>query len=180
MRQHLEELYKKKGYLSWFLKRYLLKEEKTRPILDFLLHNDEVLTGITFVEDIRPYPNAILISSEDAKTVSYLLRIEGKYYENVDEFMEILKTKQSSQFYIWLAFNREFICSVCSRVIKDPKFTNRSRAKELVYELEKEILLLQKAKETKKKEILLAIDEALANKNKEMFFSLSNLLKDLL
>lgn len=180
LNHHVEKFYKNKGFLRWFLNKYHLKEEKTRTILEYILNNDELLNRVNLVEDIRLYANAILISSEDAKTVSYLLRIEGKYFEDIDEFMGVLKTKPSIDLCLWLAFNREFVCFTCSGKVKqtsEVEFSNK--AKQQVHNIEKSINSFLKVKQDKKELILLAIDNTLENNNEQEFIRLSKLLKGL-
>jgi uncharacterized protein YpiB (UPF0302 family) len=179
MEHKVLQLYKKKGYIKWFLNRNLLKDPQTAKILIHILENEELLDKVRFIEDLRPYETALLISSEDAKTVSFLLRIEDSYYEDIDMFIEDLSKKEIEALYIWLSFDREFLCSACSGVLyESPEVKFKKQAQSLIYKLENEIISNITKKDKLRKEILLKIDNALVEGKVDEFFQLTERLRE--
>ncbi len=173
-------VYQKKRYIRWFLDTYELKNPRTAKILNFIANNDELLQKIYFVEDVRRLPNALIISSTDASTVSFLCRIDDCYYEDIDEVIQILNTEPPEELFIRLSFNREFLCFICETVLDfKPDVGNKIFYHQVVRSLEDEMNGKIIKKQERKADLMSQIDNALENGDKEKFMKLSKLYRDI-
>lgn len=109
----LLEIQRKKAFISWFLEAFKLKKPDAARILRLMLDSEPLLRRVQLVDSVRFLPTAVLISSQDAKTVSYLLKIDNRFFEDIDEFMEALAEAREEIIYLCLSFNREFACAFC-------------------------------------------------------------------
>lgn len=202
-------LMRKRDYLEWFLANYTLKEEGLRPILEYMKDSRVILEKIRFVENIRPYDSGLLISSKDSQTVSYLLRIDGLYYEDIEEFFHALKNEQYTKLFVWLSFDRSFLCNLCEkqnpenevstqldvkgttekgkRVVKGivkPDIKGLGTAKVSFQDTAREVFHdLEKeikAKELRRMALLERIDDALDNRDERLFKALVLELKKII
>ena len=147
------EIQRKKAFISWFLEAFKLKKPDAGRVLQLILGNEQLLRRVQLVDNIRFLPTAVLISSQDAKTVSYLLKIDNRYFEDIDEFMEALQDTGEEQIYVCLSFNREFVCAYCP----DKAMPQQRRRQELLWQ----------------------IDEALDRRDRGTFMRLTGELKEL-
>lgn len=173
-------LHKKKKFITWFMQTYRLKRPDTAKVLGFLANNDWLLARTHFVENVRYLPNAIIISAENTSTVSFLCRIDNVYYEDVDKIIAHLDMAPPEDLFVWLAFDREFLCSLCTGVLEDRPETGQHMVYyRVVRELEKELNLAIDAREKHRAKLLKEIDETLKEGDRERFFVLSSLYKEL-
>jgi uncharacterized protein YpiB (UPF0302 family) len=146
------EIQHKRAYVSWFLEAFKLKRPDTARILRLILNDEQLLSRVQLVDSVRFLPAAVLISSRDAKTVSYLLKLDDVFYENIDEFIEGLLKTRDEIIYVCLSFNREFACVYCPTKATQPP---------------------------RRQQIMRLIDETLDRKDQSEFIRLSRELKDL-
>lgn len=168
-------LTQKKNFLRWFLSKQQLKTPELSRLLHFIAESDDLLRKVRFVENIRYYSDAILVSAEDSNTIPYIMRIDNRYIFDVDEFIKALTSDPPSRLYIWLSFNRDYICSFCPNVI-DRK-GSRTLSKRQIRGLEREISEQVYLKELAKQKLMEQIDTALEKGCKEEFFRLTHQLK---
>jgi len=174
-------VYKKKKYISWFLKTYRLKRPESARILHFLRKRDHLLLNTHFVENVRRLPNAIIISAHNAPTVSFLCRLKNVYYENIDEVIACLENDPPDDLYVWLSFDRDVLCSMCESVLEvKPSIRDKIFYWQVVSDLELELNNHIWAKEERKIRLLEKIDEALDRRDRSRFLNLSALYKQLL
>lgn len=170
----------KKRYINWFLKTYRLKRPELAAVLGFLTEREEQLAKTHFVENVRRLPNALIISAIDAPTVSFLCRINGSYYENVNEILAILDRNPPDELFVWLSFDREFMCSMCKTVLEvKPEVKDRIFYHQVINGLEDEIHNNYGLKEKRKAELMDEINDALRLKDRNLFYYLSAIYKDL-
>lgn len=174
------DIFRKKEYIRWFLNAYKLKKEEMEKVLIYLLHNPELLEKIHFVEDIRNLSNALLISANDAQTISFILRIDNVYYYEVDEFLDQLSKYPPEKLHVWLSFNRDYMCSLCKEIlVSSPKTKKQALHQKIIEDLELEINKKIYADQIRRTELLMQIDYAIENNDQETFFKLSSELKKL-
>lgn len=179
--QEAYSVYQKKRYVRWFLDTYDLKNPRAAKLLNFLTGNDELLQKVYFVEDVRRLPNALIVSSTDAATVSFLCRLDDVYYEDIDEIIEVFESNPPEQIFVRLSFDREFLCFMCENVLDmKPDVGNKIFYHQVVKTLEDEINDALNQKEERKGELLANIDQALIAGDKEQFLKLSKLYNELL
>ncbi|PKM81489.1 MAG: hypothetical protein CVU89_09300 [Firmicutes bacterium HGW-Firmicutes-14] len=167
-------VYKKKKYIDWFLEKHRLKRSDTAKILEFLIDNEELLIKTHFVEDVRYLPNALLISAVDSSTVSFLCRLNDRYYEDIDEIMNLLDSLPPEDFFVRLSFKSTVISSLQRAVLNNKQDIRRKIfyhqvVKRLEWELTRAIICKERHKTT----LLAQIDLALQEGDKEKFFDLT-------
>ncbi len=167
-------LNRKRDFIRWFLSKHQLKHPDMARLLMLISEDDHLLKKIRFVENIRYYSDAILISATDSNTVPYILRLENQYFFDVDEFVKAMNTAAPHRIYVWLSFDKNFICSFCPHVLE--KKASKTLTKRHIYMLERELSEQVLLKESAKKKLLELIDQALDKGAKEEFFRLTHQL----
>ena len=171
-------LYKKKKFINWFLGKYTLKKQEASRILDFMSSQERLLVNTYFVESVRHLPNALVISSTDAATVSFLCRINNEYYEDIDEIISLLANEPPEELFVWLSFDRDYMCSVCNTDLElVPEIREKVFYHQVVRALENEISQKILGREKRKAELLAEIDLALEKRDRDLFYFLSKRLK---
>jgi len=174
-------LYKKKKYISWFLGNHKLKKPEAAKILEFIMENEEILARVRFVENVRRLPSALVISSLDASTAALFCRINDIYYEHIDDIIYVLSSNPPEDLFVWLSFNREFMCSMCESILEiKPEIRNKIFYYQVVRNLEEELFKKFRERDKHREELLRQIDDALKNKNRELFYQLTNMYRQLM
>ncbi|ADG81899.1 YpiB family protein [Thermincola potens] len=168
-------LNRKRDFIRWFLGKHQLKSPEAARLLRFILENDHILKKVRFVENIRYYSDAVLISSTDSNTIPYILRLENQYYFDVEEFIHCLTASPPNRLYVWLSFNKDFICSFCPHM--QEKSASGSLTRRQIRNLEREITEQILLRESAEQKLLELIDKALDKGSKEEFFRLTHQLK---
>lgn len=171
-------IYKKKKFINWFLDTYRLKRPDSSRLLKFIMKQERILLNTHFVEDVRKLPNALMISATDAPTVAFLCRVRERYYDNIDEIIEVLASDPPEELFIRLSFDREFICSMCGTVIMKPETRDKLFYHQVVKDLEEEINRAFGEKDKRKDEMMAEINLALEKGDKELFNSLAEMYKE--
>lgn len=173
-------LMKKKKFINWFLEAYRLKTPDAAKILEIVTANEDLLQRTHFVENVRSLPSAVIISAQGAETVSFLCRINNVYYEDIDEFISVLEYDPPEELFIWLSFNREFLCSMCDIVLGvKPDIDDKIFYHQVIKNLERELNFKVRDISERKKKLVSEIDQALVHGDKDRFMALSELYKEM-
>ncbi|MCL5935452.1 MAG: YpiB family protein [Firmicutes bacterium] len=174
------QLMKKKKFINWFLETYRLKTPGTAKILKAVIAHEGLLRRTHFVENVRCLPSAVIISAKGAETVSYLCRINNVYYEDIDEFISLLEHDPPEELFVWLSFNREFLCSMCDIVLGvKPDVDDKIFYHRVVKDLERELNFKVRDIAERKEKLVSEIDQALVKGDKDRFMALSALFKEM-
>lgn len=172
------QLMKKKKFINWFLETYRLKTPGTAKILEAVATSEDLLRRTHFVENVRCLPSAVIISAHGAETVSYLCRINNVYYEDIDEFVAMLEYDPPEELFVWLSFNREFLCSMCDIVLGvKPELDDKIFYHQVIRDLERELNFKVRDITERKSRLVSEIDQALVQGDKERFMALSAMFK---
>jgi len=153
-----------------FLRDYCPKDYRGQRILELLMSCDCLLSRVQLVENIRYFPDAILVSAEGSQTFPFLCRLYDRYYDNIEEIRGILLNNPPEQIFLWLSVDKELTCGLCGEnllVTADAQayVLMKKFAQSLHEQLEAGYL----RKERVKLELMGRIDQALADGNREMF-----------
>ena len=168
-------LQEKRQFIYWFLETQTLKNPQSIKVLYTLLQNDTLLIQTKFVTDISGFQNALLISAESTPAQPFICKVGGIYYHLIEESVAALSSLSSETLYVCLSYKRCFPCT-STDLIMDPQHNSDEDFMETVAQ-EMQQYLWQK--EIKKHQLLIAIDEALDQKNKEEFTRLTKKLNSL-
>lgn len=173
-------LYLKKRYIKWFLDSFLLKEPETIKVLSFIYSNDELLEKVHFVSDIRKLPNAMLLSAAGTHTVSFLFRLNGDYYEDINQIVSTLSNTPPKELFVRLAFNQDNMCSYSQDVLEPvPEVRNKVFYQQVVKDLEEELNKTAKLRMEGKEYLLKKIDKALKQGNRDLFYKYSYIYRQI-
>lgn len=174
------QLMKKKKFINWFLETYRLKTPNAAKILGALTANEDLLQRTHFVENVRSLPSAVIISAQGAETVSFLCRINNVYYEDIDEFIAQLEYELPEELFIWLSFNREYLCAMCDIVLGfKPEIDDKIFYHQVIKDLERELNFKVRDVDERKKKLVSEIDQALIKGDKDRFMALATLFKEM-
>lgn len=173
-------LYLKKRYLKWFLDSFVLKEPEAAKILSLISSSEELLEKIHFVDDVRKLPNAMIVSAGGTQTVSFLFRLNGVYYEDINQILALLSNKPPGELFIRLSFNKEIFCTFCDTVLEpSTEVKKRIFYHRVLQDLEKELNEKVNLKIASKKYLMNQIDKALKQGNRDMFYKYSYIYRQI-
>lgn len=104
--QRSVSLESKQQYIRWFMSRFALKRRDSRVILSFLLENEDVLSKVTFVENLSYLDNALLISAKGSTTYPFMFRYRGEFvYSSLVTLQRLVDLSDDDSVYVWLAYD---------------------------------------------------------------------------
>jgi uncharacterized protein YpiB (UPF0302 family) len=165
----------KKDFIDWFIKNHKTKSRSSQSLLTLIAGNDKVVENIVFVNENKNYPKYLVISTDEVDGHK-MLYIENGNGNVVFEFAEILmkiRINLKDKLYINLNFKDKEKSPEYSLVAEiEPANSLNTEvpliAEELIKETEKEL---------RKYYLLKEIDKALDDKNRKLFITLTNELK---
>lgn len=154
----------KKDYIYWFLKNFQLKKTDCTRLLQFIANNSYVLNKVNFTAHLQNHENALLISAKGADTYPFMCRINGVYYEDIDQIIHLLQYYPGISLYCRISVPATPACNFCHR-------SKRLAVKKVVAKAKKI------NKQPSRQQLLQAIDEALDTNNQEAFLQLTKELR---
>ena len=162
----MNKVKQKRDYVRWFL-NFRLKNPKAAKLLINISHNSHILDQVIFVDDITANNNALLISARGTRTFPFLCKINGLYYSNPDDILEIInQLPENEPLYICLAYPER-------PVIPELLDINSAVDDDMVKSLQQIWLNIAQ------KEILQEIDIALDKNDKKEFVRLTRKLRQI-
>ncbi len=162
----------KQQYIRWFMSTFALKRRDSRVILSFLLESEDVLTKVTFVENLSYVDSALLVSAKGSSTYPFMFRYRGEFiYSTLLTLQRLIDLDDADTIYIWLAYDPVSTSPDVQDVVQEnPVVAWRTRAQRvarlLIRTVEDEMTeLLQR-----KVELERLIDLALEQGDRSAFF----------
>ncbi|UOQ85871.1 ReoY family proteolytic degradation factor [Gracilibacillus salinarum] len=169
----------KKSFIQWFLGNFQLKKRESVWILNYLLNHDQLLEHVHFVLEARFCPRAMIISTHCSKEIAFRFYKKHIVTTDADKSFHDIRLHAQEPIYIQLNFKDSKQSIPYMKVLEDNPFipddyfltkSDKRMADEWLqhslYEYKKEMLLQQ-------------INEALDEKNQELFVYYSEQLKKL-
>ncbi len=169
----------KKSFIQWFLGNYQLKKRESVWILNYLLNHEQLLDHVHFVLEARFCPRAMIISTHCSKEIAFRFYKKHIVTTDADKSFHDIRLHAKEPIYIQLNFKDSKQCIPYMKVLEDNPFipddyfltkSDKKMAEEWLeyslYEYKKEILLQN-------------INEALDQKNQQLFEHYSDQLKKL-
>lgn len=162
----------KKKFIQWFLNNFTLKKPEATWILKYIMKKDKLLSKMSFVNDAKFCPRAIILTSVCTDETPFLFYKKHLVTTDIDKFFHDIRLHQDEHFYIQLNFRKAnqnpFYVGVLEENPFTPTETTLSKEDQIVSERLLDTLLQEYQLTMLKK----GIDQALDEKNKEKFDTL--------
>lgn len=96
----------KKHFMKWFLKHFTTKKLETTWLLNYLIKQDELLNKISFVNDARLCPRAVIISSDCSDEMPFLFYKGQVVTDDIDKFFHDIRLHQDEEIYMQFNFKQ--------------------------------------------------------------------------
>ncbi|PWU68647.1 MULTISPECIES: ReoY family proteolytic degradation factor [Gracilibacillus] len=169
----------KKTFIQWFLGHYQLKKRESVWILNYLLNHSQVLEQVHFVLEARFCPRAMIISTHCSKEIAFRFYKKHIVTTDADKSFHDIRLHNDEPIYIQLNFKGAQQSVQYMNVLEDNPFIpddyflSSHDKKEMDLWLDYSLYKFRKAKIEQK------INEALDQKNEEMFLNYTEILKKL-
>ncbi len=169
----------KRDFIKWFLKNFTLKKTEAIWILNYLIKKDKLLSKVSFVQDARFCPRAIILSSDCSNEIPFLFYKQQIITTDIDKFFHDIRLHQDEHIYIQLNFKHAkqnpFYVGILEENPFAPIEANVLKEDECVSErLLKDLIRKQQLNKLKEN-----IDRALDEKNEKKFKELVTELQKL-
>lgn len=169
----------KRNFLRWFLENHKLKRSEARKVIEYLVNNSHILENVSFTEDILLNKKTIVIASMNSDEPGFIFYYHQRKTDEVSMALSNLMMNPSEKVNLILHFRGKMLNHRYLQLIGNPVSDNikvYERFKQYKKEADDiiEKILLEKEIERLKKQI----DEALDQKDEELFTRLTLKLKD--
>lgn len=169
----------KKDFVRWFLKRYKLKRRECVWILNYLLSQEHLLENVHFTDEAHYCPRAMVMSTTDSDSIPFRFYKGNLMTADAEKSFHDLRLHPDDKMYIQLNFTNNHTCPQYASVREENPFLP---AYLQVSERDKQIaeqLLEESISKITTDNLMKKVDEALDANDKELFITLSDMLKDL-
>ncbi|GAE91376.1 hypothetical protein JCM21714_324 [Gracilibacillus boraciitolerans JCM 21714] len=169
----------KKIFIQWFLSHYQLKKRESVWILNYLLNHELLLEQVHFVLEARFCPRAMIISTHCSKEIAFRFYKKHIVTTDADKSFHDIRLHAKEPIYVQLNFKNSNQSIPYIKVLEDNPFipddyfltkSDKKMADEWLeyslYEYQKEVLISK-------------INEALDQKDHQLFNYYSDQLKEL-
>ncbi len=171
--QHSDTVKRKKRFLKWMKQNFYIEEEELEWFLQDLIDDEQLLTKLHFVRDIKHCPKGMIISTSGVSGLSFLFFKGEVYTEDIYTAYHELQLYRDEAFFIKVDLPHYLQNSLYSSLLEDEindKINDRVIADQLLTHL---------LEEGQIERIESAINRALDERNYKQFIQLSNKLKQL-
>ncbi|TLS35900.1 ReoY family proteolytic degradation factor [Pseudalkalibacillus caeni] len=169
----------KKDFLKWFLKNYQVKKRECVWLLNYLI-SDEVLMGnVHFVENAEFCPKALVISTHCVDNAPFRFYKQNIITTDPEKSFHDIRLNQNEPIYIQLNFKAKNTSPHYVAVLEENPFLPENMVADKKFAFWAEMFLDESFASFKKEKLLKQIDEALDEKNQEVFLRLSEQLNEL-
>lgn len=159
----------KKEVIKWFLRTFTLKRPETIWILNYLTKEDKLLSNVSFVNDARFCPRAIILSSDCSGEIPFLFYKKQIVTTEIDKFFHDIRLHQDEHIYIQLNFKNANQNPVYIGVLEENPFTPYEIATTKEDQIIAEYILNDLLHDYYLKKLKSEIDQALDEKNEHKF-----------
>ncbi|MGO4887637.1 YpiB family protein [Anaerobacillus sp. MEB173] len=170
----------KKSFLKWFLNNHRLKRSDAKYLLEYLITNSHILENIIFTDEFRRDRKTIVISSLNSDQIGFEYYTNNKKTDDVSRAVKDMMYNPTEKIHLMLHFFGKMMNQKYLSIVGNPALENvrRYRTYEKISK-EAEHLLTDSLDKNKVRRLLAQIDQALDNKDEELFQYLSQELKKL-
>lgn len=169
----------KRYFMKWFLKHFTLKKLEATWLINYLIKQDNLLSKVVFVSDIRSCPRAIVMTSKCSKGIPFLFYKQHLVTDDIDKFFHDIRLHEDDEIYIQLNFNQANQNPFYAAVLEENPFAPTDPYMTQQDQDISDSLLRQLLQESQIKKLKQDIDQALDEKNESQFKKLVALLHKL-
>lgn len=163
----------KKVFLRWFLKRYQMKKNECKWILNYLLSHDEILEKLHFVEEAHYCPCAMVMSVKESGGVGFRFYKGADMSSKADKAFHHIRLNPSEEMFIQINFPQKTAIEYIGVLEENPHMPNglyrNDKDAELANQLIEHVMKLSQEENFNR-----LINEALDTSNKELFMELTS------
>lgn len=169
----------KRDFIQWFLEHYTLKRQEANWLLNFLLKDDDLLNRISFVNDAKYCPRAIIISSHCSDEVPFLFYKQHIITTDIDKFFHDIRLNDDEFTYVQLNFEHAKQNPYYVGILEENPYTPICTSHQIEDERMSTRLLDGLIQNHQLKRLQNEIDEALDRKDEVQFNKLVKILKNI-
>lgn len=170
----------KRSFLKWFLENQQLKRKEARKVIEFIIHHFHILENARFTEKIMLDRKTIVISSVGSDEPGFLYYFQQRKSEEVSTAIGDLMMNPSEKVNLIFHFRGKMENYRYLQLIEQPAIENiKHYAQFQKYEKEVNDLIEKISLDYEIALVKKQIDEALDQKDQELFKSLTGRLKEL-
>jgi uncharacterized protein YpiB (UPF0302 family) len=170
----------KKEFIRWFLNHYQLKRRECVWILNYLMSHDQLMEKVHFVENAKYCPRGLVMSTHCVDDVPFRFYKESIMTTDAEKSFHDIRLNREDDIYIQLNFHQSNHSHQYAAVLEEnPYMPNILQISDQDRELA-ERFLQQVSLNFQKEYLMKKIDEALDLHDEELFYLLSQQLRNLL
>lgn len=169
----------KQSFLKSFLYHYELKRRECAWLLNYLLHEEQLMERVHFVERAVLAPKAFIISAKGVDTIPFSFHKQKHVTTDVEKAFHDIRLNRMEHIYIELHFHGSKSFAPYLAVLEDNPYIPEYAGFAVQYKKEAEQFIAHSLRDFERKQILKAIDRALDFGDKQSFHVLVNELKEL-
>jgi len=171
-------LAEKRELIVWFLRTNRLKKPEAARVLEFIRDSKTLLSRVQFTNKLSDKRDALLVSAVYTNTFPFDFRLDNVSYGSVDQVISQLKTNPPKRLHVWLSYVSPPGCRLCSSSTRKQAQavpTPASAAHKMLVEAVRAV----NKKESRRKDLLEKINQALDERNPREFNRLTAELRKL-
>lgn len=169
----------KKNFIQWFLINYTLKRQEVNWLLTFLMKDDKLLNQLSFVNDAKFCPRAIIISSHCSDEIPFLFYKQHIITTDIDKFFHDIRLHEDENIYVQLNFKNAKQHPYYAGVLEENPYTPISTSLQNEDKRISNYLLEDLIRQHHLEKLKEGIDQALDQKDEGKFNELVRILKGL-
>ncbi len=169
----------KKEFFRWFFNHYQLKRRESVWILNYLMSHEQLLQKVHFVEDAQFCPRGLVMSTHCSREVPFRFYKENIMTTDAEKSFHDIRLERGHQdIYIQINFKNSHSTQKYIAVLEENPYArdNTSLSEEELGNVGK--FLDHSLAQYKRLRIQQAIDDALDQKNEELFYKLTQELRE--
>ncbi|WP_078553288.1 ReoY family proteolytic degradation factor [Bacillus alkalicellulosilyticus] len=169
----------KKDFLKWFLNAFQLKRRECAWLLNYLISDDVLMERVHFVEKAEYCPKALVISTTEVENVPFSFHKHKHVTMDAEKAFHDIRLNCDENIYIQLNFLGSKSNPQYAAVLEENPFIPEDHELATVDGVIAEIFLDKALASFTREQVMCKINEALDNKDYELFIELTELLKKL-
>lgn len=163
----------KKDFIKWFLRNYQLKRRESVWMLNYLISHDALLENIHFVDSIEGCPRGVIMSTYCVDTIPFRFHKGGVTTTDAEKAFHDIRLNRNEKFYIQLEFRGAMSKPPYVAVLEENPFSPKIKTVNTHDSNLAEKILTQSILGVQLEKLEKQINEALDNKDKDLFMQLS-------
>lgn len=168
----------KKDFIRWILKHYSLKRRECVWILDYLIVHGDLLKNVHFTDEVHHCPRGIVMTTTSMDNIPFRFFKGNGMTADAEKAFHDIRLNPNDKMYIQINFPNKYNNPEYAAVHEENPHDTTIDWKKIEGDRKiAEEFLNHMSKSLHQNALMLQIDEALDNNNKELFMELTSKLK---